>query len=114
MSSFEQTKLYSQYRKRKYNERGGRYPTKQEINKAKKDGYVLADDGKTQFTIKAYHGCRRSCMGKVYQVAVEFADKYVCWVDKEKLLPHASESLNDYFNKLNKPNPLNKNNIKLK
>ena len=68
--------------------------------KAVKQGYILADDGVTQFTIKANHGVKRGYFGRVYQVAVEFTDNVVRWVNSEELI-HAKEWLNEYFNKLN-------------
>ena len=34
--------------------------------KARQQGYVLADDGKTQFPIKAYHVAKRCYKGRVY------------------------------------------------
>ena len=108
------------YRKRKW-EQFGRIKNPQERKKAvtaaqakaAKQGYILADDGVTQFTIKAYHGVKRGYFGRVYQVAVEFTDNVVRWVNSEELI-HAKASLNEYFNKLNQPNPeINPKGIKL-
>ena len=108
------------YRKRKW-EQFGRIKNPQERKKAViaaqaksvKQGYILADDGVTQFTIKAYHGVKRGYFGRVYQVAVEFTDNVVRWVNSEELI-HAKDSLNAYFNKLNQPNPeINPKGIKL-
>ena len=108
------------YRKRKW-EQFGRIKNPQERKKAVtaaqakavKQGYILADDGVTQFTIKAYHGVKRGYFGRVYQVAVEFTDNVVRWVNSEELI-HARDSLNEYFNKLNQPNPeINPKGIKL-
>ena len=108
------------YRKRKW-EQFGRIKNPQERKKAvtaaqakaAKQGYILADDGVTQFTIKAYHGVKRGYFGRVYQVAVEFTDNVVRWVNSEELI-HARDSLNEYFNKLNQPNPeINPKGIKL-
>ena len=108
------------YRKRKW-EQFGRIKNPQERKKAVtaaqakavKQGYILADDGVTQFTIKAYHGVKRGYFGRVYQVAVEFTDNVVRWVNSEELI-HAKDSLNEYFNKLNQPNPeINPKGIKL-
>ena len=108
------------YRKRKW-EQFGRIKNPQERKKAvtaaqakaAKQGYILADDGVTQFTIKAYHGVKRGYFGRVYQVAVEFTDNVVRWVNSEELI-HARDSLNAYFNKLNQPNPeINPKGIKL-
>ena len=47
--------------------------TQDKINQAKQNGYVLNDDWKTQFTIKAYHGCRR-VKQVVHEVVVELRD----------------------------------------
>ena len=81
--------------------------------KALKEGYVMGDDGKTQFTIKAYHGVKRGYFGLVYQVAVEFMDNVERWVNPEELI-NARTSLNQYLDKLNIPNPeKNKKQIKL-
>jgi len=108
------------YRKRKW-EQFGRIKNPQERKKAVtaaqakavKQGYIVADDGVTQFTIKAYHGVKRGYFGRVYQVAVEFTDNVVRWVNSEELI-HARDSLNEYFNKLNQPNPeINPKGIKL-
>ena len=108
------------YRKRKW-EQFGRIKNPQERKKAVtaaqakavKQGYILADDGVTQFTIKAYHGVKRGYFGRVYQVAVEFTDNVLRWVNSEELI-HAKDSLNEYFNKLNQPNPeINPKGIKL-
>ena len=86
-----------------------------EIEKAKRNGYVKEDDGKTQFTIRAYHGCRRNEKGVVYQIAIEYSDGSVSWEDKKIIEANAKESLNEYFCTLNRPNPdLNKKNIKLR
>ena len=76
-----------------------------EIDDAKKHDYVLAPDGVTQFTIKAYHGVKRGERGGVYQVAVEFSDKTIRCVDKKEIKKHSSASLQLYFNKLKQPNP---------
>ena len=54
--------------------------------KAEKQGYVVAVDGVTHFTIKAYHGVKRGFKGRVYQVAVEFTHNTVCWVKSEELI----------------------------
>ena len=81
--------------------------------KARKQGYVMADDGKTQFTIRAYHGVKRGYYGRVYQVAVELTDNIVRWVNPEELI-YARDSLNQYLDKSNIPNPeKNKKQIKL-
>ena len=64
----------------------------------------MSDDGKTQFTIKAFHGVKRGYFGRVYQVAVEFTDNVVRWVNPEELI-NARTSLNQYLDKLNIPNP---------
>ena len=63
-------KLYN--RKKKAGKRN-----RDEIDNAKKNGYVLALEGVTQFTIKEYHGVKRGERGGVYQVAVEFSDKTI-------------------------------------
>jgi hypothetical protein len=94
------------YRKRKYSQ-FGRNRTPQQIEnaiaKAKKQGYVVADDGVTQFTIKAYHGVKRGEKGCVYQVAVQFSDNTVRWVNHNEL-QNAKDSIKAYFKKLNTPN----------
>ena len=104
------------YRKRKWEHIGRNVSqAEKEAKKAKalKEGYVMSDDGKTQFTIKAYHGVKRGYFGRVYQVAVEFTDNVVRWVNPEELI-HARTSLNQYLDKLNIPNPeINKKQIKL-
>ena len=46
-------------------------PTPKDKERAKKHGFVLEDDWKTQFTIKAFHGTRK-VGAVVQQVAVEF------------------------------------------
>ena len=43
--------------------------------------------------------------GGVYQVAVEFTDRTIRWVDKKEIKKHSSVSLQLYFDKLNQPNP---------
>ena len=58
--------------------------TQDEINQAKQDGYVLNDDWKTQFTIKAYQGCRR-VKQVVHEVAVEFRDGIISWEPKDRI-----------------------------
>ena len=55
-------------------------------------------------TIKAYHGVKRDYYGRVYQVAVEFNDNVVRWVNPEELI-NARSSFNQYLDKLNIPNP---------
>ena len=95
------------YRKRKWEHIGRNVSqAEKEAKKAKalKEGYVMRDNGKTQFTIKAYHGVKRGYYGRVYQVAVEFTDNVVRWVNPEELI-HARTSLNQYLDKLNIPNP---------
>ena len=73
----------------------------------------MGDDGKTQFTIKAYHGVKRGYYGRVYQVAVEFVDNVVRWANPKELI-NARTSLNQYLDKVNTPNPqINKKQIKL-
>ena len=79
--------------------------TPREIDNARQQGYVLDPDGVTQFTIKAYHGVKRGERGGVYQVAVEFTDRTIRWVDKKEIKKHSSASLQLYFDKLNQPNP---------
>ena len=98
------------YRKRKWEHIGRNVSqAEKEAKKAKakakalKEGYVMGDDGKTQFTIKAYHGVKRGYYGRVYQVAVEFMDNVVRWVNPEELI-NARTSLNQYLDKLNIPN----------
>ena len=85
----DQNKTKNQkYRKRKW-ERFGRIKNPQERKKevteaqakAVKQGCVVADDGVTQFTIKAYHGVKGGYFIRVYQVAVEFTDNVVRWVN---------------------------------
>ena len=104
------------YRKRRWEHIGRNISlAEKEAKKAKalKEGYVMSDDGKTQFTIKAYHGVKRGYFGRVYQVAVEFTDNVVRWVNPEELI-NARTSLNQYLDKLNIPNPeINKKKIKL-
>ena len=51
-----------------------------------KENTTGADDGKTQFSIKAYHGFKRVYKGRVYQVAVEFSDIVCRWVNPEELV----------------------------
>ena len=81
--------------------------------KARQQGFVMADGGKTQFTIKAYHGVKRGYYGRVYQVAVEFTDNIERWVNHEELI-YARDLLNQYLDKLNIQNPeINKEQIKL-
>ena len=70
----EQKKAYNAqtkiYRKRKWEHIGRNISqAEKETNKAKalKEGYIMGDDGKTQFTIKAYHGVKRGYFGRVYQ-----------------------------------------------
>ena len=101
----EQMKIY---RKRKWEHIGRNISqAEKEAKKAKakalKEGYVMSDDGKTQFTIKAYHGVKRGYYGRVYQVAVEFMDNVVRWVNPEELI-NARTSLNQYLDKVNIPN----------
>lgn len=79
--------------------------TRDDILKAKNRGYVLAPDGVTQFTIKAYHGVKRGERGGVYQVAVQFSDNTIRWVNKNEIKKNSSESLQLYFDKVNTPNP---------
>ena len=43
--------------------------------------------------------------GGVYQVAVEFTDRTIRWVDKKEIKKYSSASLKLYFDKLNQPNP---------
>ena len=57
----------------------------------------------TMDTIKAYHGVKRGEKGCVYQVAVQFSDNTVRWVNHNEL-KNAKESINAYFKKLNTPN----------
>ena len=80
--------------------------TQDEINQAKQDGYVLNDDWKTQFTIKAYHECRR-VKQVVHEVAVEFRDGIISWDPKDRIRVKSNESLSAYFNKLNRINHAN-------
>ena len=63
-----------------------------EIDNDKKHGYVLAPDGLTQFTIKAYHGVKLGERGGVYVVAVEFSDKIIRWTDKKEIIEYSSDS----------------------
>ena len=85
--------------------KGVRNRTPREIDNARQQGYVLDPDGVTQFTIRAYHGVKRGERGGVYQVAVEFTDRTIRWVDKKEIKKHSSASLQLYFDKLNQPNP---------
>ena len=101
--NFERSqKRWTNYVNRK---KGVRNRTPREIDNARQQGYVLDPDGVTQFTIKAYHGVKRGERGGVYQVAVEFTDKTIRWVDKKEIKKHSSASLQLYFDKLNQPNP---------
>ena len=85
-------KLYKQKKE------GGKH-NRYEIDNAKKHGYVLAPDGVTQFIINVYHGVKRGERDDVYQVAAEFSDNTIRWVDKKEIKKHSSASLNLYFNK---------------
>ena len=95
-------KRWTNYVNRK---KGVRNRTPREIDNARQQGYVLDPDGVTQFTIRAYHGVKRGERGGVYQVAVEFTDRTIRWVDKKEIKKHSSASLQLYFDKLNQPNP---------
>ncbi len=48
------------------------------------EGYVLGADWKTQFTIKAFKGLRR-VKDTVKQVAVEYSNGDIQWIDKDIL-----------------------------
>ena len=75
-------------------------PTDSDKERAKRHGYVLSDDWKTQFTIKAFHGTRR--VGSViHQVAVEFSSGLIQWENVSNLKKNAKLSLSKYFKKLN-------------
>ena len=75
-------------------------PTDEDKERAKRHGYVLGDDWKTQFTIKAFHGTRR--IGSViHQVAVEFSSGPIQWENVTKLKKNARLSLAQYLKKLN-------------
>ena len=70
--------------------------TQDKINQAKQDEYVLNDDWKTQFTIKAYHGCRR-VKQVVQKVVVEFRDGTISLEPKDRIRVKSNESLSAYF-----------------
>ena len=55
----ESAAAYKIFRQKKLNEHHNRQPTQQDIEKARVERYVLGADWKTQFTIKAFKGCRR-------------------------------------------------------
>ena len=75
-------------------------PTDEDKERAKRHGYVLGDDWKTQFTIKAFHGTRR--IGSViHQIAVEFSSGPIQWENVTKLKKNARLSLTQYLKKLN-------------
>lgn len=75
-------------------------PTAEDKAKAEKHGYVLGDDWKTQFTIRAFHGTRR--VGSViHQVAVEFSSGPIQWENVTNLKKNAKLSLAKYFKQLN-------------
>ena len=75
-------------------------PTKADKERAKRHGYVLGDEWKTQFTIKAFHGIRR--VGSVIrQVAVEFSSGPAQWEDVSNLKKNARLSLDKDFKRLN-------------
>ena len=74
-------------------------PTPKDKEKAKKHGFVLEDDWKTQFTIKAFHGTRK-VGAVVQQVAVEFSSGPVQWENVQNLKNNARSSLIEYFRKL--------------
>ena len=75
-------------------------PTKADKERAKRHGYVLGDEWKTQFTIKAFHGIRR--VGSViHQVAVEFSSGPVQWENVSNIKKNARLSLDKYFKRLN-------------
>ena len=61
----------NEYREQKLREHNNRQPTRREKDNAKADGYVLDDDWKTQFTIKAFGGVRHVNQ-KLKAVATQF------------------------------------------
>ena len=65
---------------------------------------------KTQFTIKAFKGCRRLKI-LVKQVAIEYSNGYVQWINKNILKKgHACEFLKEYLLKIKH---FNKQNIRI-
>ena len=97
----EQAAAYEIYRQKKLNEHNHIQPTQQDIEKARAEGYVLGADWKTQFTIKAFKGCRR-VKDSVKQVAVEYSNGDIQWIDKDILkLGEAQDSLRRYLHQLN-------------
>ena len=76
----EQAKQYESYRKKKLLEHSNMQPTREDIEKARAEGYVLGADWKTQFTVKAFKRCRR-IKNVVKQVAVEYSNGDVQWIN---------------------------------
>ena len=97
----ERAAAYEIYRQKKLNEHNNIQPTQQDIEKARAEGYVLGADWKTQFTIKAFKGCRR-VKDDVKQVAVEYSNGDIQWINKDILKKgEAKDSLKAYLFKLN-------------
>ena len=59
------------YRQKKLKEHNYQQPTQQDTEKARVEGYWLASDWKTQFTIRAFKGCRLA-----KEVIKQVADEY--------------------------------------
>ena len=76
-------------------------PTQQDIEKARAEGYVFGPNMKTMFTVKAFKGYR-VVNDMVKQIAVEYSNGDIQWVDKDILkYGEAQDSLWCYLNKLN-------------
>ena len=104
----ERAAAYEIYRQKKLNEHNNIQPTQQDIEKARAEGYVLGDDWKTQFTIKAFKGCRR-VKDDVKQVAVEYSNGDIHRINKDILKKgEAKDSLKAYLFKLNILNEKNR------
>ena len=104
----ERAAAYEIYRQKKLNEHNNIQPTQQDIEKARAEGYVLGADWKTQFTIKAFKGCRR-VKDDVKQVAVEYSNGDIQWINKDILKKgEAKDSLKSYLFKLNILNETNR------
>ena len=100
----------NEYRERKLREHNNRQPTQREKNNAKADGYVLDDDWKTQFTIKAFGGVRHVNQ-KLMAVATQFRrDDSVLelqWEKVSNVKKFAETALRDYCAFVNREENLN-------
>ena len=98
----EQVSVFEVNRHKKLIEHHINESIQQDIEKARAEGYVLGPNMKTVFTIKAFKGYRL-VKDVVKQIAVEYSNEDIQWVDKDFLkYGEAQDSLLCYLNKLNK------------